>query len=75
MFVLWFMARNGSAFGIDFLHGLPRWVRNVRPDLLDRPSVGTRSNARPRELLDMYLTTSYFELPIGRRHTLDAPGD
>jgi hypothetical protein len=110
-FLLWFMARNGATFGIDFLHGLPPWIRNLRPDLLDRPAVrralrawmawahhtGATSWERMRahvidrwgdmtgrrrfpkgerrELLEMYLTTSYFELPDVGRHTLDAQSE
>jgi hypothetical protein len=35
-FLLRFMGRNGRRFGIDFLQGLPPWIRNRRPDLLDR---------------------------------------
>jgi len=35
-FLMRFMAKNGTTFGVDFLHGLPPWIRNQRPDLLDR---------------------------------------
>jgi hypothetical protein len=35
-FLMRFMAKNGTTFGVDFLHGLPPWIRNLRPDLLDR---------------------------------------
>ncbi len=35
-FLLRFMGRNGRRFGVDFLQGLPPWIRNRRPDLLDR---------------------------------------
>ena len=31
-----FMARNGRRFGVNFLQGLPLWIRNRRPDLVDR---------------------------------------
>lgn len=35
-FLLRFMARNGRRFGVNFLQGLPLWIRNRRPDLVDR---------------------------------------
>jgi len=35
-FVLRFIGRNGRSFGVEFLSGLPLWIRNRRPDLLDR---------------------------------------
>ena len=38
-FLLRFMSKNGSSFGLEFLQGLPLWIRNRRPDLLDRRAV------------------------------------
>lgn len=35
-FLMRFMAKNGTTFGVDFLHRLPPWIRNQRCDLLDR---------------------------------------
>jgi hypothetical protein len=35
-FLLRFMGPNGRSFGVDFLPALPLWIRNRRPDLLDR---------------------------------------
>lgn len=38
-FLLRFLGRNGRRFGINVLDGLPLWIRNRRPDLLDRRSM------------------------------------
>lgn len=35
-FLMRFMAKNGTTFGVDFLHRLPTWICNQHPDLLDR---------------------------------------
>ncbi len=35
-FLLRFLAKNGRSFGVEFLGSLPLWIRNRRPDLLDR---------------------------------------
>jgi hypothetical protein len=35
-FLLRFLGRNGRSFGVEFLPGPPFWIRNYRPDLLDR---------------------------------------
>lgn len=35
-FLLRFIGKNGRSFGVEFLSGLPFWIRNRRPDLLDR---------------------------------------